>query len=71
MTFARIRAIANTSDILSAHEIPKEEKIAFRIISDLLDRSGFDGWFMECDQSVQEEIFQEIVRTVRNQGKKQ
>jgi hypothetical protein len=41
------------------------ELIAVQVIVNLTDRSGFDNWWGNLDEDIQEEILQEIVDTIR------
>ena len=45
--------------------IPDEEK-ANSIISNLCDRSGFDDWWYNLDEDIQDEIKEEIVLEIKS-----
>ena len=46
----------------------KEEvgAIADAILANLLDRKGFDWWWHDLDADIQQDIRDEIIRTIQN-----
>lgn len=48
-------------------DIPKEERTAILILRMFIERGGFDGWWDDCSEEDQEEMFEQMKKIISEQ----